>query len=84
VHAPATLARRTGAVDVQLMAVRGAEVGEISYETDRLRFIGRGRSVAAPQALDDAAALSVAPARCSIRSPQSAIRLPSSRNKPQP
>src|SRR5450759_5774201 len=23
-----------------LMAVRGAEVGEISYETDRMRFIG--------------------------------------------
>ena len=41
-----------------LMAVRGARVGEISYETDRLRFIGRGRTVAAPQALDDAAALS--------------------------
>ena len=41
-----------------LMTVRGAEVGEISYETDRMRFIGRGRSVAAPQALDDSAALS--------------------------
>ena len=41
-----------------LMAVRGAKIGEISYETDRSRFIGRSRSVAAPRALDDSAALS--------------------------
>ena len=41
-----------------LMAVRGAEVGEISYETDRMRFIGRGRTAAAPQAMRDSAALS--------------------------
>src|SRR5208283_1887074 len=41
-----------------LMAVHGAEVGEISYETDRMRFIGRGRTVAAPQAMSDSAALS--------------------------
>ncbi len=41
-----------------LMAVRGASVGEISYETDRMRFIGRGRTVAAPQALGDCTALS--------------------------
>jgi cyclic beta-1,2-glucan synthetase len=33
------------------MAVHGAEAGEISYETDRARFIGRGRTLAAPQAL---------------------------------
>ena len=41
-----------------LMAVHGADVGEISYETDRMRFIGRGRTVAAPQAMSDPAALS--------------------------
>ena len=41
-----------------LMAVHGADVGEISYETDRMRFIGRGRTVAVPQALSDSAALS--------------------------
>ena len=41
-----------------LMAVRGVGNGEISYETDRMRFIGRGRSVAAPQAMGDAATLS--------------------------
>src|SRR5688500_1593675 len=34
-----------------LMAVHGGEAGEISYETDRARFIGRGRTLAAPQAL---------------------------------
>jgi cyclic beta-1,2-glucan synthetase len=41
-----------------LMSVRGAETGEISYETDRIRFIGRGRTVAAPQAMGDSTALS--------------------------
>jgi cellobiose phosphorylase len=41
-----------------LMAMHGADVGEISYETDRMRFIGRGRTVAAPQAMSDSAALS--------------------------
>jgi cellobiose phosphorylase len=43
---------------LHLMAVRGVQAGEVSYETDRMRFIGRGRSVAAPQALLDSAALS--------------------------
>ena len=41
-----------------LMAVHGAAVEEISYETDRMRFIGRGRTVAAPLAMSDSAALS--------------------------
>jgi len=41
-----------------LMAVHGADIGEISYETDRLRFIGRGNTVADPQAMRDASALS--------------------------
>jgi cyclic beta-1,2-glucan synthetase len=41
-----------------LMAVHGADIGEISYETDRLRFIGRGNTVAGPQAMGDASALS--------------------------
>ncbi|MEO8441658.1 MAG: glucoamylase family protein, partial [Betaproteobacteria bacterium] len=40
-----------------VMAVRGAEHGEVSYETDRMRFIGRGRTVAAPQALGHDAVL---------------------------
>jgi len=41
-----------------LLAVHGAEIGEISYETDRLRFIGRGNTTANPQAMSGAAALS--------------------------
>ena len=41
-----------------LMAVHGAEVEEFSFETDRMRFIGRGRTVAAPEAMSHADALS--------------------------
>ncbi len=36
---------------LHLMAVHGAETGEVSYETDRLRFIGRGNTVAEPRAV---------------------------------
>ena len=49
--------RRPRSVDEQppwmfhLMAVHGADVGEASYETDRMRFIGRGNTVADPQAM---------------------------------
>lgn len=41
-----------------LMVAHGAEIGEVSYETDRLRFIGRMRSTAAPLAMIDSGALS--------------------------
>ena len=42
-----------------LMAVHGAENGEVfSYETDRLRFIGRGKTIADPLALSSAETLS--------------------------
>jgi len=50
-----------------LMAVHGADIGTMSYETDRLQFIGRGRTAADPQVMNgsgarqephDAAALS--------------------------
>ncbi|MDB5770311.1 MAG: ndvB [Burkholderia sp.] len=40
-----------------LMAVHGAETGAVSYETDRMQFIGRGNTVAAPQAMLDRAPL---------------------------
>ncbi len=56
--------RRPRSVDEQapwmfhLMAVHGAQVGEISYETDRMRFIGRGNTVADPQAMSASSALS--------------------------
>ncbi len=43
-----------------LMVVRGVDLkpAETSYETDRMRFIGRGRTVASPHALGDCTTLS--------------------------
>jgi cyclic beta-1,2-glucan glucanotransferase len=41
-----------------LMTVHGAKSGEVSYETDRMKFIGRGNTIAGPQALNSAGALS--------------------------
>jgi len=41
-----------------LMTVHGAQTGEVSYETDRMRFIGRGNTLASPSALRGSAALS--------------------------
>jgi cellobiose phosphorylase len=41
-----------------LMASHGVHHGEVSYETDRMRFIGRGNTLARPQALTETAALS--------------------------
>jgi len=38
-----------------LMAVHGAEIGEVSYETDRMQFIGRGNTVVDPQAMSGTA-----------------------------
>jgi len=37
---------------LHLLTVHGATLGETSFETERLRFIGRGRSVASPQAME--------------------------------
>jgi cellobiose phosphorylase len=34
-----------------LMAVHGAEIADVSYETDRMQFIGRGNTVTNPQAM---------------------------------
>ena len=36
-----------------LMHVHGSEVENISFETDRMQFIGRGRTLQHPQAIDD-------------------------------
>jgi cyclic beta-1,2-glucan synthetase len=41
-----------------LMAVHGAEHDEVSYETDRMAFIGRARSIDSPQAMSESAVLS--------------------------
>ncbi|MDR3412602.1 MAG: glucoamylase family protein [Formivibrio sp.] len=43
---------------LHLMVAHGTDIGEVSYETDRMRFIGRGRSVAAPLALSNTVTLS--------------------------
>jgi cyclic beta-1,2-glucan synthetase len=43
---------------MHLMAIHGAEIGEVSYETDRMQFIGRGRTIADPQAINEPAMLS--------------------------
>ncbi len=68
-----------------LMAVDGADIGEISFETDRMRFIGRGNTVAHPQVMRRTSDLSgdlsrvsqrrsrAARAPCSIRSSPSGI-----------
>lgn len=41
-----------------LVAVHGAAAGQVSHETDRARFIGRGGNAQAPAALQDAGPLS--------------------------
>jgi len=41
-----------------LMATNGSTVSDVSFETDRTRFIGRGRTLTEPQAMVDTAALS--------------------------
>ncbi len=43
---------------VHLMTVRGTTVGEASFETDRMRFVGRSRTLASPAAMDAGARLS--------------------------
>ena len=43
---------------LHLMAVHGGSAADASYETDRARFIGRGNSVADPQALREGLPLS--------------------------
>jgi cellobiose phosphorylase len=43
---------------LHLMVSQGAKQGEVSCETDRSRFVGRGRTVASPAALQSVAPLS--------------------------
>jgi len=43
---------------MHLMTVRGTTILPPSFETDRMRFVGRARTLAAPQAMDGRAALS--------------------------
>jgi len=55
-----------------LMAVHGAETGEVSFETDRMRFIGRGNTVADPEAMNGSSGLSGSEG--SVLDPIAAIR----------
>ena len=59
-----------------LMAVHGADIGEISYETDRMRFIGRGNTVTNPQVMRRASDLSgaLSDSQGSVLDPIVAIR----------
>jgi len=41
-----------------MMVVRGVNIGKISFETDRMQFIGRGNTIASPKAMKDFNALS--------------------------
>jgi cyclic beta-1,2-glucan synthetase len=43
---------------IHVLAVDGPTVGGLQYETDRARFVGRGRDLARPAALDRGAGLS--------------------------
>jgi cellobiose phosphorylase len=43
---------------LHVMTVHGSKAGGLSYETDRMRFIGRGKTVAAPVAMDSLSPLS--------------------------
>jgi cyclic beta-1,2-glucan synthetase len=43
---------------LHLMAVHGAEIRNTTYETDRSRFIGRGNTLAAPEAMTNSKSLS--------------------------
>jgi cellobiose phosphorylase len=42
---------------LHMMGVHGADIADISYETDRMKFIGRGNTVAHPQAMSGGAGL---------------------------
>ena len=57
---------------LHLMAVHGAANGTVSYETDRLAFLGRTRSIVNPQALEESTVLGGAEG--SVLDPVAAIR----------
>jgi cellobiose phosphorylase len=43
---------------IHLMSVRGRTAGDVSFELDRVKFIGRGRTLAHPAAMDSGSELS--------------------------
>ncbi|MFI4952687.1 MAG: GH36-type glycosyl hydrolase domain-containing protein, partial [Burkholderiales bacterium] len=56
-----------------LMVAHGVTATDVSYETDRMRFVGRGNSAAAPQAMRDRTPLSGGEG--SVLDPIAAIRI---------
>ncbi len=61
-----------------LMAVHGADPAEASYETDRLKFVGRGNALSRPEALNGSAdgAKALSGTEGSVLDPIVAIRRP--------
>jgi hypothetical protein len=58
-----------------MLAAPGAPIGKVSYETDRARFIGRGRSAANPLAFDrDSGGTDLSNSEGSVLDPVVAIR----------
>jgi cyclic beta-1,2-glucan synthetase len=55
-----------------LIAVHGAEAGDVSYETDRMKFIGRGNTIDDPEAMRGSSGLSGSEG--SVLDPIAAIR----------
>ena len=66
---------------MHLMTVQGTTIGEASFETDRMKFIGRGRTLAAPAAMDGKRRSPTATVRCSIRWSASAASSSCSRTR---
>ena len=57
-----------------LMAVHGAETQKVSYETDRMQFIGRRQALLIPYAMSHLTPLSGNQGRCWIQSWPSAVK----------
>ncbi len=56
------------------MAIHAKNVGEVSYETDRLKFIGRGNTVADPQVLTSSSSETLSGSQGSVLDPIVSIR----------
>jgi cyclic beta-1,2-glucan synthetase len=57
-----------------VLAIDGELLGPLEFETDRARFVGRGRDLRRPVALDEGRTLSNTVAACSTRCSRSAAR----------
>ena len=59
---------------LHMIAVHGGEVEEVSYETDRMQFIGRGNTVANPLVMGEAISGALSGSQGSVLDPIVAIR----------